>query len=58
MSKVNDIIFEQVQRLAHERAVYDEQTIRFVFKPAPKFIPEKLWFKVIGKLFVREIHKK
>jgi len=54
---MSNIVFEQTQRIMHERQVFDEQTIRYVFKPAPKLIPEKLWFRVIGKLFVREIHR-
>ena len=51
------IVFEQVQRIMHEKAVFDEQTIRYVFKPAPRFIPERWWFKLIGRLFVREVHR-
>lgn len=55
---MSNLVFEQTQRIMHEKAVFDEQTIRYVYKPAPRFIPEKLWFKIIGKLFVREVHRK
>ncbi len=53
-----DIIFEQTQRIMHEKAVFDEKTIRYVFKAAPRFVPEKLWFKFIAKLVVRQEHRK
>lgn len=55
---MNNMIFEQVQKVTMNQAVIDEKTIRYVFKPAPRFIPERLWFTVIAKFFVREEHRK
>ena len=54
---MSKIIFEQTQRIMHEKALFDETTIRYVFKPAPRFVPEHVWFKLVAKFFVREVHR-
>lgn len=53
-SEVGDVIARWVETSAIERAAKREREIRVLLQPKPRWLPQRMWVRIIGRLLVIE----